>query len=177
MSTIINSYLAKNETILWNGKPKQGFLFRTADLFFIPFSLIWVVFVVIWIYFASKASLAFALFGILMLIFGLFITIGRLFIDKNKRERTEYILTNKRLFITQGLNKVNTVNLNATENIEHSIHRNGYGSIKFGKGYPFEDMYAGLEWMPGYNPRSKIDHINDSEHVYQKILQIQAQIE
>jgi hypothetical protein len=38
--TELQDHLDPDENFIWTGQPKKGIVFRTADLFLIPFSLI-----------------------------------------------------------------------------------------------------------------------------------------
>ena len=37
----LRTLLDTNEKLVWSGYPRKGLIFRTADIFLIPFSLLW----------------------------------------------------------------------------------------------------------------------------------------
>ena len=39
-TTELQQHLDNNEKLVWTGRPKTGIVFRTADIFLIPFSLL-----------------------------------------------------------------------------------------------------------------------------------------
>jgi len=101
---MVNQFLNPGEQLLWWGRPKTGLLFRKADIFIIPFSLLWCGFSVFWVYLALSydAPMYFVLFGIPFVVIGLFLVFGRFFIDAWMRERTYYGITEKRIIRVTG---------------------------------------------------------------------------
>jgi hypothetical protein len=94
--------LRHNETLLWTGRPDPRVLFSFADVFLIPFSLMWGGFAIFWEYQAitGGAPIWFALFGIPFVLIGLHMIIGR-FIYKNRQKRTTvYGLTDTRAIVS-----------------------------------------------------------------------------
>ena len=98
----LRQHLDSNERLLWTGQPKKGILFRTADIFLIPFSVLWCGFAIFWMIMASQAGL-FALFGIPFVIIGLIFVFGRFIIDAKQRENTFYGVTEDRIIIKSGV--------------------------------------------------------------------------
>jgi hypothetical protein len=91
--------LSKDERLLWTGKPRAGIVFRSSDIFLIPFSLLWVGFIMFWIYNVLKLGAGiFALFAIPFVIAGFYILIGRFFLDARKRKNTLYGITRNSFF-------------------------------------------------------------------------------
>lgn len=64
--TELRQHLDSGENLLWTGQPKTGIVFRNADIFLIPFSLLWCGFAIFWFITAltSGAPFFFAMFGI-----------------------------------------------------------------------------------------------------------------
>ncbi len=104
------SILGKGEKLLWEGQPPDGILLRKNDALFIPFSLIWAGFAVFWNVgvWASDAPLFFRLWGLPFLLVGAYITVGRLWVDRYRRRRTRYGVTNQRILIATGVGKTGT---------------------------------------------------------------------
>lgn len=86
--------LRDGEELLWQGRPPTGIIFRTYDLFFVPFSILWTSFAIFWtliVYlelapqvFASGTfapeAIPFLVIGPVFVAFGLSFTIGRFFL-------------------------------------------------------------------------------------------------
>jgi hypothetical protein len=73
MTAAVKIALDRNERILWTGAPPQGFILRGADLFLIPFSIIWGggFFFAFWKTLAGRATFAGGPFsGLIFVLFG-----------------------------------------------------------------------------------------------------------
>jgi hypothetical protein len=170
--------LGPNERLLWSGRPRQGLLLRGSDAFLIPFSLLWGGFALFWEagVIGSGAPFFFMLWGIPFVLVGLYITVGRFFADAALRAKTFYGLTNERAIIISGLFSptVKSLSLRTTNDITLSQRADGSGSITFGSGVPFANVYRGMPW-PGMGTRlaPEFEQIPDSRAVYQLIRQAQ----
>jgi hypothetical protein len=89
--------LAPQEKLLWVGQPRQGLLLRSADLFLIPFSLLWGGFAVFWeaSVVRTGAPFFFKLWGVPFVLVGIYIVFGRFFADARQRRRTFYGVTDQ----------------------------------------------------------------------------------
>lgn len=101
---VLNSELVRRERFLWKGRPRQGLLFRSTDIYAIPFSLLWGGFAVFWEYSvlvnARGPANFFALWGIPFVFVGLYMVVGRFFADRYQRSRTYYgVTTSGSLFL------------------------------------------------------------------------------
>ena len=96
--------LAAGEQILWQGKPRQGLMLRSADAYLVPFSLLWCGFVIFWEWNVIRlgAPLLFKLWGIPFVLVGLYLVAGRFFTDARRRAHTHYVLTTERLLIPKA---------------------------------------------------------------------------
>lgn len=103
----LQEHLDRNEKLIWTGQPKKGIVFRTTDVFLIPFSLLWCGFAIFWFTKAitSGAPFFFAMFGIPFIVAGLVFVFGRFIIDAKQRENTFYGLTEDRIVIKSGVYK------------------------------------------------------------------------
>jgi hypothetical protein len=101
----LENELGPQERLLWAGRPRQGFVLRAADVFLIPFSLLWGGFVVFWEFTAvsNKAPFFFALWGVPFLLAGCYFVFGRFIADARQRAKTSYGLTNERVIIVSGV--------------------------------------------------------------------------
>src|SRR5215813_8507784 len=84
--------LDSNERLIWAGKPKHGILFRTSDIFLVPFSLLWGGGAIFWetTALATNAPFFFKLWGIPFVLVGLYLIFGRFLIDAKRRANTIY---------------------------------------------------------------------------------------
>jgi hypothetical protein len=46
--TNLTQHLGTGETLRWSGHPRQGVMLRSADVFMIPFSILWAGFAFFW---------------------------------------------------------------------------------------------------------------------------------
>ena len=92
--------MSNTDTLLWSGKPKQGIVFTSKDVFFIPFSLVWCGFAVFWTISATGhgAPLFFTLWGVMFVCIGLYFVVGRFIHDSMKRSGMEYSITSTSVF-------------------------------------------------------------------------------
>jgi hypothetical protein len=161
--------LDRGERQLWAGQPRKGIVFRPADLFMIPFSLLWGGFAVFWEVTAvsNGAPLFFALFGVPFVLVALYITIGRFLVDSLRRSRTSYAVTSDRVIISSGLLAPNTktLNLRTLSDITLQERRDGTGTITFGPTHPFAALHAGTSW-PGVPQTPSFEMIADAHRVY-----------
>ena len=105
ISTELQQYVDSNEKLVWTGRPRTGIVFRSADIFLIPFSLFFCGFAIFWFTTAltSGAPFIFAMFGIPFVVIGIIMVFGRFIIDAKQRENTYYGLTNDRIIIKTGI--------------------------------------------------------------------------
>jgi hypothetical protein len=170
----LQQHLNLNEKLIWTGQPKKGIVFRAADIFLIPFSLLWCGFAIFWVYMAAKGSILFAMFGIPFVIIGLIFVFGRFIIDAKQRENTFYGLTEQRIIIKSGVYRrsVKSLNIRTLSDIEYTEKSDGSGTINFGPKNPM--MWAsGMNWWPGVRYSPSLDLIQDVSKVYNKIIELQ----
>ena len=81
--------LRPGEQLRWTGRPDPKVRFGAADVFLVPFSLLWAGFAIVWETMAitGGSSPFFALWGFPFVLLGLYIVFGR-FIIKNAANRT-----------------------------------------------------------------------------------------
>ena len=131
------SYLARDEKLLWSGQPRGGIRFRSADIFLVPFSLMWGGFAFFWEYNVVRfgtAAVSFALFGLPFVAMGLHLIVGRFFVDAWQRSRTQYFLTDQRALIVSGLftRSVKSIPLRTLGDYTLDERTDGSGTITFG---------------------------------------------
>jgi hypothetical protein len=93
-------YLMSDERLLWSGQPDPTKIFSAADLFLIPFSLIWGGFAIFWeVGVVAHGSLLFSLFGLPFVAMGLYFIFGRFVVKSRRKRQTSYGLTDRRALV------------------------------------------------------------------------------
>ena len=173
-SQIIRNELSQGESLIWSGRPRQGFVLRKADLFLIPFSILWVGFAFFWEYqaFTSDAPLFFLIFGGFFVIYGLFFVFGRFISDILKRKGTFYGVSTDRVIILSvtPTRKLQSLNLDTLNDITLSMKQDGSGDILFGPQNPMASRMKGISWpgMPNLH-MPMFELIENAGFVYQEI--------
>lgn len=93
--------LRPGERLLWCGRPDPAVRFTKADLFLVPFSIMWAGFTVFWEagVASSGAPVFFVAWGIPFVAMGLYITIGRFIWKARRKRQTTYLLTDQRAVV------------------------------------------------------------------------------
>jgi hypothetical protein len=149
--------LEPGEKLLWSGFPPQGVMFRRADTFLIPFSLMWGGFAIFWEYgvFAGEPDVPdrfdlwdkfFVLWGIPFVLIGLYFIFGRFIEDAARRARTIYGVTDRRaILLTNFLgHNVRSISLSGLDEINLSKKADGRGTITLGP------ANSGMDWARGW---------------------------
>ncbi len=175
---VIQRELEPGEQLLWAGQPMQGIRFRRADIFMIPFTLLWggLAFFWEWTVWEMNAPLLFKLFGIPFVLVGLHIMVGRFFLDAKQREKTFYGVTDERILILSGLTKktVTSLNLRTLHDISLTQESDGSGSITFGLNSLAGPWFGRPSW-PDFESSSgkKFDLLAQPKTVYELIREAQ----
>jgi hypothetical protein len=179
-STELQEYLDLNERLNWTGQPRKGVVFRKADIFLIPFSILWCGFAIFWFTTAltAGAPFFFAMFGIPFVIIGLIFVFGRFIIDAKQREKTFYGITDNRIIIKTGVFRttIKSINIKTISDIEYEEKEDGSGTINIGPKNPMMMWGYGMNWGFGMKPAPSIDLIPEVRKVYNKIIEIQNAI-
>lgn len=148
----ISKQLDSGESLIWAGLPRQGIFLRGADVFMIPFSLMWGGFAIFWeaSVVAADGPIFFMLWGVPFVLVGLYLIIGRFFVDAKLRSMTFYGVTDRRVLILSGIfsRSTNSLPLESLHDLSVTEKSDGSGTISFGRAHPFASMYAGMQW-PG----------------------------
>lgn len=175
---IVHQELEPREKLLWSGRPKQGFIFRGADAFMIPFSLLWCGFAIFWeiAVLSSGAPPFFLLFGGFFVLMGFYFVFGRFWWDSAQRKKTFYGITNERVIILSGVfnKQVKSLNLKTLSDISVSEKTNGHGTISLGPTSFMESMYSGMAWPGVPQGAPKLEAIEDVKRVYNILREVQS---
>jgi hypothetical protein len=168
--------LDRGERQLWAGAPRQGVVLRPADMYLIPFTLLWAGFAIFWEASVVRdgAPLFMVLWGIPFVVVGLYIVGGRFWIDARRRARTTYALTSERLLISSGRRApaMKSLDLRTVSDITLRERRDGSGTITFGPTHPLAALYAGAAW-PGVAQPPSFEMIPSARRVYELIREAQ----
>lgn len=161
----INQYLMPDEYVLWNGKPEKGNLLTGQDVFMIPFSIMWCGFAIVWetSVLIMSAPLLFRIWGIPFVCVGLYMVFGRFLMKSYLREKTVYVITNRRVFIFCR-NQVNTIDYHICPAKTVTRHGNGYGTISFSSSTQPNQMFF-LQGQRQNQNIFELDNIPDIDRV------------
>ena len=142
--------LGRGERIVWTGQPDAKRIFTSADLFLVPFSLVWGGFALYWeatvlgLTGGPPAPPAFMVFGVPFVVLGLYFMFGRFFYQRWAKQNTYYALTNRRALIVRHLRgrSVDAIMLDSAPSIQVSTRADGSGTIVFGTTTPFDAIYG-----------------------------------
>jgi hypothetical protein len=180
--------LLKEERLLWTGRPGKR-LFAPADLFLVPFSVLWGGFAIFWEIGVATAGSKngrggppafFLLFGAVFVLFGLYFIFGRFFYKLWRNDRTFYAVTNKRVIVLTetGGRKVRAAFINQVPVINKRIRADGSGTLNFGSAAGFGGgelaaMYenTGMDFFGAFYgaPPPSFHAIPEAERVYRLV--------
>lgn len=171
---VIRQELGRSEQLLWAGRSREGWVLRAADVFLIPFSIMWCGFAIFWeaTAVAEGAPLFFTLWGIPFILVGLYILFGRFWVDALQRATTTYGVTSERVVIVSGVlaRSVKSLDIDALSDVSLTEWSGGAGTITFGV-VPFMCWwYPGAGW-PGFCPQAfpRFELAKDARDVYEII--------
>jgi hypothetical protein len=174
---ILTPELARSETLLWSGRPRQGLLLRRNDLFLIPFSLMWGGFAMYWEYMVLKlhGPMMFEFWGIPFVCVGLYLIVGRFFVDAMQRSKTYYGLTNERAIIVSGIysRSVKSLQIRTLSDVSLSELSDRFGTITLGPTAAGWGWQGGGGWPTGRATAPAFEFIADARDVFERINQAQ----
>ena len=171
--------LFRDERVVWAGQPDHRFRLTPADVFLVPFSLIWGGFALFWEagvlgLFATQPNAIFtpfALFGIPFVVIGQYLIWGRFIYRSYRARRTYYAVTTKRVLILTLMRARNlqSLSLDQIPSITKSVRRDGSGSLIFAPLPNWVGAYAnsGMEafgsaaagFVPAFNDIKEVDSV------------------
>lgn len=158
----LEACLRPGEQLLWCGRPDPRLWFTSADIYLIPFSLLWCGFAVFWEAGASRSGgPVFAVFGVPFIAMGLYMVVGRFFYKHYRKKQTVYGITTQRALVAAGARSLadapwqrQPVTIRRTRDGTHAsvILENtgatGRGPGRRGRGSSMPGN-TGLEYLPG----------------------------
>jgi hypothetical protein len=188
----IAAEMLEGEEVKWHGQPDPAIVFAKKDWLLIPFSLMWGGFALLWESMAIFAFCAsrgmpspaaiiptvFPLFGFPFCLIGLYFIFGRFYVKKLNKQKTTFVVTNKRVLSVFRKSTLNTsiksLFIERLPAISKSINADGNGSITFGNEGITTKIYVntGLDFLSSfYGPDNSITFydIKDVETVYQLV--------
>ena len=183
MQDLLKEELMEGEKVVWSGQPDRSVLFVRADMFLIPFSLLWCGFVIFWECMAislSKESdgyvgAIFALFGIPFLLMGAFLLFGRFLWNDFRKGRTYYFVTDKRVIVVTTIfaKSVCAEFIGMVPSMNRVMNTGGTGTIYFGNmllGYTAYGSDIMDWWRLGINQAVPVFYdIQDVDKVYKTV--------
>lgn len=163
-------FLLPGEHLRWTGRPAQGLRFQPADIFLIPFSLLWGGFAIFWewsVWQFPSADWFFRLWGVPFILVGLYITFGRFLHDAWFRRNTQYALTERRALILRN-GHLTSHDLATLPGLSLKLRSDGSGTIGLGGQWNFMSGRRFDAWTPSARGDSFIG-IADARSVYQRI--------
>ena len=178
--------LREGEQLLWQGRPPGGIIFRTYDLFFVPFSIVWTGFAIFWtliVYLElalsvisdgkiEPATIPSLIIGPFFVVVGLSFTVGRFLIDGMRRARTRYAITNKRAIIRRGKHGEEIDSLPITRSLKVKMRGRSVGDILLGEDSPLTFFMSPMQFSGPPHP-FMFERVKDVRAVYDLILEIQ----
>jgi hypothetical protein len=145
--------LLPGERLLWAGQPKGGITFRPADLYLVPFSVLWAGFVLFWnisVWSMVRSEPFFALWGLPFLAMGAYMVAGRFFHEAWLRAHLLYAVTSRRIIVmrTPPFQRLKSLEIGYLPTLDYEEHRDGRGTLTF----DFDEQ-DGNPWWVGHRPR------------------------
>jgi hypothetical protein len=171
--------LLPGESLLWAGRPRQGFYLQAQDAWMVPFSLVWCGITITLLSSALRSGetspgvIFFLIHGFV----GLYLLVGRFIYDVKRRAATFYGLTDRGPIILSGFFRkiVKRIQLQSLSDITLTEHRDSWGTIRFDSGDQPEKMnwYGGRK--AGYIPPG-FERIENARSVFAKIMEVKKGI-
>lgn len=159
------------QDLVWTGRPPTGIRFRRADIYLIPFSLMWAGFAIFWesAVLVGHGPWFFRLWGIPFVVIGLYIAVGRFFWDSYRRSKMWYgLTTDSALILIEGSRRsLQRLYLPSVNSIGLDLSADGTGTISFGD-VPMR-WFGGQGWesWSGGPLVPSFEGIPDAQHVYE----------
>lgn len=167
-------YLEPGEYILWKGRPERGFAVTPGEKWDMRIGLSWCGGAVLWmaVAFFNRASGHQLLYGLIFFCLGLFWLMGQPLWALWARRRTAYVITNKRIFRRRG-QRVDMLEGSAMPSTHLVIHKNGNGTIQFGRQMEYRYDTFGRRRMYINRHLFALENLARAEQVQQILTQVE----
>jgi hypothetical protein len=146
---LLQPSLLPGERLLWAGRPQRGIQLRWADLYLLPFSLVWGGFAIVWnvIAWTSGAPVFFALIGLPFLVVGLYLIAGRFIHEALVRSSLLYAVTSHRVIVLRNRfgRSLRSAELGYLPMLNLDEHSGGRGTLRFDSD-PVRDVFGRSGW-------------------------------
>lgn len=138
----VTADLLPGEHLLWIGRPDPRVHFTPADVFLVPFSVLWCGFAIFWFVGAlSSAGIGFAAFGLIFVAVGLYFVFGRFILKARRKVALAYAITDRRAIVATGAHSLSQVPIKGQQ--VSSRQRNGHVSVRIGAEPRFQQTLYG----------------------------------
>jgi hypothetical protein len=168
---LFRPHLEADERLVWTGQPKQGVVFTGMDVIALPFGIIWLLLALVFEAMAifgdeDGASWVFIAIGLPFVYIGMQMAFIRFFMDKNRRAKTFYAVTDKRAIVIEAYTPPRIFTYAQSDLFDLRINRrNGNADVLFGGWKIPQRKRVNLFYWP-YGIISGFRMIADAEKVY-----------
>ncbi len=168
---LFQPHLKAGERLVWTGQPKQGVVFTGMDVIALPFGIFWLLLSLVFVAMAifgdpDEISWVFVCIGLPFVFIGMQMTFIRFFMDKNRRAKTFYAVTDKRAIVVEAYSPPRIFTYEQADLFDLRINRrNGNADVLFGGWKIPQRKRINLFYWP-YGIISGFRMIADAETVY-----------
>lgn len=171
--------LEVDEEIVWIGNPNKKLTFTRGDVFILPLSIIFIPlvgFIINALYHTKNLNLGwYSINFIMVLAIYFYITFGRKIQDLYYKSKIDYIITNKKILITNENSKAIVLSKNLTEiRASFSKFSDGFGTIDLGISISPESLNAfKYGWPSKVVISNRFENIANASEVFELLLKAQ----
>jgi hypothetical protein len=146
------------ESVLWSGRSDPAVMFTAADIYLIPFSVLFCGFSVFWLVGATASEPSgstagvFPLFGVPFVIIGLYYLVGRFLVKWILKRTTAYAITDRRAIVLVGRSRLSEAELHGGSRLTSVSRNQSHMSVTFNSATPpgawFSGWSRGTQRMP-----------------------------
>lgn len=178
MEETLRAQLRPGEQLLWMGKPDPTKVLNWADIYNIPFSVIWTA---IALYMSVTTMMqaelaALSIFLWLFVLFGFYIMFGRFWVLYLNKKKTVYGVTNLRILLCTG-KKATSIYYPMVPSVQRKVKKDGTGTVTIGKPSFNQRIYGNNSMSVSLLDKDNACVLMDIENVEQVYGIICAQME